>query len=162
MTAEIRIAIALILAVCSFTAGWSWRGSRAAAAIAKQDTITARAETAAQKQARSTEQAAGKTLATIGANHESARIAAQAVPAAVVADLRAGNVRLRNEWQGCKAGRLSDAATATAERDALAASRDALAGDLVRVGRDADDQLRACQAVVLADRAAINGTEAKP
>ncbi|HEY1036666.1 MAG TPA: hypothetical protein VGE09_16950, partial [Pseudoxanthomonas sp.] len=79
-------------------------------------------------------------------------------PDAVVADLRAGNLRLRKEWAGCETQRLSDAAASAIERDALAASRDALAGDLVRVGRDADDQLRACQAVVQEDREAINGS----
>ena len=40
----------------------------------------------------------------------------------------------------------------TVERDALAQSREELAGAVVRVGRDADDQLAACQAVVLEDR----------
>lgn len=94
-------------------------------------------------------------MADIGAKHEQDREAAKAVPDAVVAGLRAGNVRLRNEWQGCEAQRLSDAAASASERDALAASRDALAGAVIRVGRDADDQLRACQAVVQADRGGL-------
>ncbi len=88
----------------------------------------------------------------IGTKHEEDRAHAETVPAAVAADLRAGNIRLRREWQGCETQRLSDATAAAIERDALAASRDEAAGRIVRIGRDADDQLRACQAVILADR----------
>jgi len=47
---------------------------------------------------------------------------------------------------------VSDLAAATAERDAASANRDALAAAIVRAGRDADQQLAACQAVIRAYR----------
>lgn len=152
-----RVLVPLLLAALCFAGGYVWRDRvcvRDAALLAAQ---TARAQTAAVVAARINEQTAGVALADIGAKHETAREAAETVPAAVAADLRAGNLRLRREWQGCETGRVSDAAAAARERDALTASRDALAGALVRAGRDADDQLRAAQQVILADRAAING-----
>lgn len=150
------IAVAAFAAVC-FWLGFEWRDRSCDIAAGKVELAAAAAQTAAVTTARTTEQTAGVALADIGAKHETAREAAETVPAAVAADLRAGNLRLRREWQGCEAGRVSDAAAATRERDALTASRDALAGALVRAGRDADDQLRAAQQVILADRAAING-----
>lgn len=152
-----RVLVPLLLAAACFAAGYVWRDRACARDAARLAAETARAQTAAVVAARINEQTAAVDLAGIGAKHEDARTAAELVPAAVVADLRAGNVRLRSEWRGCEAGRVSDAAAAARERDALAASRDALAGDLVRVARDADDQLRAAQEVIRADRAAING-----
>lgn len=158
---RLTIARLLLLVSVSFWAGWEWRDRSADVATAEGEQAAAQGEAKAQGSARNAEQATGQTLATIGEKHEQDRQAAEAVPDAVVADLRAGNLRLRREWQGCEARRMSDAAAGAIERDALAASRDALAGDLVRVGRDADDQLRACQAVVQADREAINGAAAQ-
>ena len=146
----------IVWTLLAFAAGWAWRGDRAEGADATTKRDAAQAETKAVQGARATEQASAETLADIGTQHEEDRRDAETVPAAVAADLRDGNLRLRREWQGCETQRLSDAAAAAHERDALAASRDALAGNLVRVGRDADDQLRACQAVIRADREAIN------
>ena len=154
---RLTIAGLLLLVSLSFWAGWEWRDRSADVATAEGERAAAQGEAKAQGSARKAEQATGQTLATIGEKHEQDRQAAEAVPDAVVADLRAGNLRLRREWAGCETQRLSDAAAGARERDALAASRDALAGEVVRIGRDADDQLAACQAVVKADREAING-----
>lgn len=150
--AAIYIAIFAGWTVLAFWAGREWRDRSCEIAESQQQTASAQAEATAQADARAIEHKQAETLATIGETHEQDRQAAASVPAAVVADLRAGNLRLRNEWAGCETQRLSDATAATLERDALAASRDNLAGAVVRAGRDADDQLRACQAVIRADR----------
>lgn len=157
MTIGVRLLLAILLLGAAFWAGWEWRDRSADLAAADAASAAWQHAEGQQRAARATEQQAGQTLATIGEEHEQDRQAAEAVPDAVVADLRAGNLRLRQEWAGCETQRLSESAASARERDALTASRDALAGDLVRVGRDADDQLRACQAVVQADREAING-----
>ena len=155
-----RIAAAIIAFVVwtalAFAAGWAWRGDRAEGAEATTQRDAAQAETKAVQGARATEQASAETLADIGTQHEEDRRDAETVPAAVVDDLRADRLRLRRLWAGCETQRLSDATAGAIERDALAASRDEAAGRIVRIGRDADDQLRACQAVILADREAIN------
>lgn len=135
-----------------FGAGWAWRGARAEAVEAGLQRDAAQARVAAVQRARATEHAAAAILAEVGARHEEDRADAETVPAAVAADLRAGILRLRREWAGCETQRLSDAAAAAAERDALAAERERLAGAVVRVGRDADDQIRALQAVIRAYR----------
>lgn len=149
-----------LLIVClllSGLLGWSqWSKSRISAArdAALEDLRDAQHALDAARAAINAQRAAADRLADIGSKHEQDRRDAEGVPDAVVADLRAGNLRLRREWAGCETRRLSDAAAAARERDALAASRDALAGAVVRVGRDADDQLAACQAVVIAQQEA--------
>ncbi|KKW48813.1 hypothetical protein [Xanthomonas citri] len=151
-----RIAIALIAALAwsgaMFGAGWTWRGDRAEGATSEQKAGDALGALAGEQAARSTEHKQAEVLAAIGAKHEEDRQAAQAVPDAVVADLRSGALKLRDGWASCETQRLTEASAGAAERDAAAERRDEFAGAVVRVGRDADDQLRACQAVVAADR----------
>ena len=135
-----------------FGTGWAWRGDRAEGGEAQQEVKELTGQVEAMQDARTIEQSQGQAMATIGAKHEEDREVAATVPAVVVADLRAGNVRLRQEWAGCETRLLSQAVASTVERDALAASREEAAGRIVRIGRDADDQLAACQAVIRADR----------
>jgi len=143
------VAAALAL---SFWAGWSWRGDRAEGAEFKQQAGLSTAMTDQVNQARATEHTQADTMASIGAKHEEDRAAAPAVADAVVADLRSGALRLRNDLAACHTGLLSQAAAGTLERDAATQRREEFAGRVVRIGRDADDQLRACQAVIQADR----------
>lgn len=147
---HILAGIGLFLAGC--LVGREWRDRSADLAESRNQSEQYLGMVKAEQQARTTEHKQADTLATIGAKHEEDRAAAEAVPADVVADLRNGNVRLRQEWAGCETRLLSQAVASTIERDALAASREEAAGRIVRIGRDADDQLAACQAVIKADR----------
>ncbi|WP_078564774.1 hypothetical protein [Xanthomonas axonopodis] len=151
-----RIAIALIAALAwsaaMFGAGWAWRGDRAKTAVATGEAATGKQALQVEQAARATEHKQAEVLADIGAKHEEDRQAAQAVPDAVVADLRNGALKLRDGWASCETQRLAETAAGTRERDAATQRREEFAGAVVRVGREADDQLRACQAVVLADR----------
>lgn len=142
------VAAVALLAGLSFWAGWEWRDRSADLAISKQALKQAQAETKAVESASETEHAQAAKLAEIGETHERDRAAAPSVADAVVADLRADRLRLRREWAGCETQRLSEASAAAVERDAAAAGREQLAGAVVRVGREADDQLAACQAVI--------------
>jgi len=132
----------------SFWAGWSWRGDRAEGADAKQKSSSSVAVVEQVNQTRATEQQQAESMATIGAKHEEDRAAAQAVPAAVVAGVRDGSLQLRDDLATCNTSLLSQAVTGAVERDAFAQLRSEVAGNLVQVGRDADDQVRACQAVI--------------
>ena len=146
-------AAAALLAGLSFWAGWEWRDRSADLAESRQEVKQLAGQVEAVQDARQEEQAQAGKLAEIGETHEQDRAAAEAVPAAVVADLRAGNYRLRDELASCETSRLSSAAAAAGQRDAGAVSREEIAGAAIRITRDADDQLRACQAVISADRA---------
>lgn len=140
------VAVALAL---SFWAGWSWRGDRAEGAEFKQQAGVSTAVADQINQARTTEHTQADTMATIGAKHEEDRAAAPAVADAVVADLRSGALRLRNYLAACHTDLLSKTAAGALERDAPTQRREEFAGRVVRIGRDADDQLRACQAAVI-------------
>lgn len=152
--AVIRALLAAVLLLAA-ALGWSlWRAevhkSDATEAVASRD--AAQHEAGELRNALATERQAAKTMTNIGSEHEADRRDAEGVPAAVGADLRAGNLRLRRELAGCATDRVSLAGAAAFERDAAAEVREQIAGDLVRVARDADDHVRACQAVVEADR----------
>jgi len=132
--------------------GWAWRSDRAEGREATQRAAGAEAAAAQVNQTRATEHAQAEILATIGAKHEEDRTAAAAVPAAVVAGVRDGSLQLRDDLATCNTARLSQAVAGTIERDQAAQLRAEVAGALVQIGRDADDHVRACQAVIRADR----------
>jgi len=138
-----------------FGAGWAWRGDRAEGTEARQQASASAAQVQQVNQTRATEHNQAAALATIGAKHEEDRTAAEAVPAAVVADLRTGNLQLRDDLATCSTSLLSQAVAGTIERDAHAELRAEVAGAVVQVGRDADDHVRASQAVIAADRAEV-------
>lgn len=147
--------LAAVAIALSFWAGWSWRGDRAEGAEARQQAGASAAVVEQVNKARATEHTQSDTMAIIGAKHEEDRAAAETVPAAVVAELRAGTVRLRHDLATCHTGRLSEAAAGAVQRDAPADLGVTVAGPAIGIGRDADDQLRACQAVIAADRAEV-------
>ena len=91
-------------------------------------------------------------MAKSHAKHEEDRTAAATVPAAVVADLRAGRLQLRDDLATCSTSLLSQAVAGAVERDAHAELRAEVAGAAVQIGRDADDHVSASQAVIRADR----------
>lgn len=144
--------LAAVALTLSFWAGWSWRGDRANVAESDQRAIVAGAVVDQVNEARAVEHSQADTMATIGAKHEDDRAAAPAVADAVVADLRSGALRLRHDLAACHTDLLSQTAAGTLERDAATQRREEFASRVVRIGRDADDQLRACQAVIQAER----------
>lgn len=151
LTRALLIALPVV-GLMGFTAGWVWRGDRAEGNEARQQASVSAAQVAQVNEARTTEHAQAETLATIGAKHEEDRTAAAAVPAAVVAGVRDGSLQLRDDLATCNTARLSQAVAGTIERDQAAQLRAEVAGALVQIGRDADDHVRACQAVIRADR----------
>ncbi|HHA2620856.1 TPA: hypothetical protein ACOECG_004424 [Stenotrophomonas maltophilia] len=138
-----------------FGAGWAWRGDRADASDATLRAASASAVADQVSQTRATEQSKALQLADIGAKHEEDRTAAATVPTAVVADLRAGRLQLRDDLATCSTSLLSQAVAGAVERDAHAELRAEVAGAAVQIGRDADDHVRASQAVIAADRQTV-------
>ncbi|MBN4990730.1 lysis protein [Stenotrophomonas maltophilia] len=151
-----RIAIAVaafaLWSAAMFGVGWTWRGDRAEGSEANQRASGAVAVAEQVNQTRAVEHRQAVSLATIGVKHEEDRAAAEAVPAAVVADLHAGRLQLRDDLATCSTSLLSQAVAGAVERDAHAELRAEVAGVAVQIGRDADDQVRGSQAVIRADR----------
>ena len=86
-------------------------------------------------------------IAAIGEHYEHDKAEAAVLEAILQTNLRNGAVRLRQPWRDCNQ-QLSQSRPPTGQRDASTPDRAALAGALVRAGRDADDQIKACQAVI--------------
>ncbi|WP_295516243.1 lysis system i-spanin subunit Rz [uncultured Stenotrophomonas sp.] len=146
------IAALVLWSAAMFGTGWAWRGDRAEGSEALSQVATGKHALQVEQQARAVEHKQAEDLAAIGAKHEEDRTAAQAVPAAVVADLRDGRLQLRDDLATCNTSLLSQAVAGAIERDQAAQLRAEVAGALVQVGRDADDQVRACQSVIEVDR----------
>ena len=106
----------------------------------------------AAEQARAIEQAIIAAVNEIAIAFEKEVQDAQTKADSVVADLTAGNIRLRKEWQGCETLRAGDAATAAAELDAANELRAAGVRNLIRIGAECDARIRGLQGTVRADR----------
>lgn len=153
MTHPAAVLAAFVLwSAAMFGAGWAWRGDRAEGSEALSQVATGKQALQVEQQARAVEHQQADDMAAIGAKHEEDRTAAQAVPAAVVADLRDGRLQLRDDLATCSTSLLSQAVAGAVERDQAAQLRAEVAGAVVQVGRDADDHVRACQAVTEVDR----------
>jgi hypothetical protein len=149
---RLYVLLAAAALALAFWAGWSWRGDRAEGVQARQQASISAAQVDEVNETRATEHHQADTMASIGAKHEEDRAAAPAVADVVVADLRSGALRLRHDLAACHTDLLSQTAAGALERDAATERREEFASRVVRIGRDADDQLRACQAVIAADR----------
>lgn len=149
---RIYAAAALLLMALSFAAGWSWRGTRADAASNKAALAQSKAEIAAQTDARTTEHASAQRANEIAEIYERGKQDAQDTANRIAADLRAGNLKLRDAWAGCETQRLSDVAASASYIDAGADDRAASASRIVRAAAEADAKIRGLQAVIRSDR----------
>jgi hypothetical protein len=147
------------LGVLVMTAGFGYVKGHAAgkaagdAAIAKLTSQYEAASAKAASDALAKQTALQTKYAAADARHAQELKDAKAKSDAVIADLRNGTLRLRREWAGCEAAASVPGATAGAgELDATAQRRAESAAAIVRIGADADAQIRALQAVVKADR----------
>lgn len=102
------------------------------------------------------EQDLAAAQAAVSEAYEKGKRDADSTAAAVVADLRAGNLRLRRHWEGCEAVRLSDAAASAAELDAAARDREESAGRIVRAAAQCDAQVRGLQDLLILEREQLN------
>lgn len=94
------------------------------------------------------EREAQRAQAAIVARYEQELADAKGQSDRVAADLRAGNLRLRREWQGCQAERVPAAADSAARSDDAAELREAGAGNLVRLAAECDARIRGLQGVI--------------
>jgi FtsZ-interacting cell division protein ZipA len=137
--------LATIVAVVGH-AVWTWGYDTANVRAEKIIGDFAKAEAEAQAKARAEEQAKAAAVAKAAEEYERGKADAQAKADRVVADLRAGTVRLRQHWQAavatCDVSRDSAAALA-AEREAELRAESA--ARIVRIGAEADAKVRALQ-----------------
>jgi hypothetical protein len=140
----------LLLAAIVLAAGmWAWDArfsAGRASVLAEQAAAADRAKVAAALNALDNYMAGAKASADIGAEQEQRHADALAARDRTIADLRAGNLRLRDHW-ACTVPADAAAGPGAGGDDAAERRREG-AGDLVRVADTADADLAACQAQV--------------
>lgn len=139
--------------------GWQWQGKVAArgeAAQARADLAAERQQAAEklarfQAEARQQEHRHAADMARLEREtRERVKEEGDAAYDRAVADVRAG--RLRGPWDCPASAGVPGAGAAAPDRDGAADDRAAAVGRVLRIGAEADARLRACQAVILADR----------
>ena len=148
--AHILAGLLLFLAGCLL--GREWRDRSADIAETRTELKQAKAETKAVEQARSVEHQKNERLHEIGTQYEAKRSENESLRSTVAGAIRDGSLQLRDDLATCHTQLLSEATASAIQRDEAAQLRAEVAGALVQIGADADAQVRACQAVVLADR----------
>ena len=89
----------------------------------------------------------------VSAAYEKGKSDAEATAKRTVADLRAGNLVLRDRWASCQASAdLSRPATDTSEPDAGTADRDESAGRIVQAAAQCDAQVKGLQNLLRPER----------
>jgi len=153
----VRTAFALIVTVLLFLSGAFVMGGTYAAAKAEARfqahlAEDRRLQDEATRAARETEQEMARLQNDVSAAYQRGRNDAEQEYQRVVADLRTGSLRLRDQWQGC----VSDAAAHRSRLDAIARDREESAARIVRAAREADEHIRALQALLVKEREALN------
>jgi len=154
----LKWAVAVLLLAGSFAAGHhvaALAGQVKLAAVtqanAKDAQHVAELATKASEAARAVEGRQAIAFDAISGQYEQDKEHAQADADRTIADLRAGNLRLRAAWR-CPATRVPEAGASTGKPDASAADRDESAARVVRAAAEADAQIRALQAILTAER----------
>lgn len=134
------------------------QGARADFADYKTKMIAATAKVAdkaleTERRVRAGEHAKAAELAAIAEKYEKDKVANEQKQDRLVADLHAGNVRLRQLWKASAAtAKLSNAVACASLADGDAKLREEAIGRVLRAGADADAQIRGLQEVIKADR----------
>ena len=110
-------------------------------------------ERAAEQEANRYKDALATAQNAVSAAYEKGKKDAEATAKRTVADLRAGNLVLRDRWTSCQASSgLSRPATDTSESDAGTTDRDESAGRIVQAAAQCDAQVKGLQNLLRLER----------
>ena len=138
MTPSLYIGAALL--ALNLILGAGWYTEHAAHKVTKTEHRLQQAKAAQDfaEQARAKEREWAGKYAAAERKHQQELTDAAEKGERVAADLRRGQLRLRDEWAGCETDRLSQTAAAAARADDLARLREQGASDLVRLAAECD------------------------
>lgn len=109
-----------------------------------------------ERQALQAERRSVRLQAEVAEAYELGKKHVEQESAKLVNDLRTGNIRLREQWAGCRADNLSATSTIASITDAAARDREESAARIVRHAAEADAQILALQALLRSERQAVN------
>lgn len=150
----IVLAVLAVLAFTYWLGGASGRTELAEykAKVAAQATVVADLATKAERIARETEQAHAKALADVAEQYEQDKQNAQADADRLVADLRAGNRKLRDLWKDQSTASVSGVAASTGGAEGQARLREESISRVLAAVAQCEAQVTGLQAVTEADR----------
>ena len=120
--------------------------------VVKEQAALAAAQVEASESARLDEQNMARAANAAAAAYEQGKADAEQAAADVVAGLRAGNLRLRDQWQGCKARGVPGVAGTASEPDAAGDGRAESAGRIVRAADECAAQVSGLQDFIRSER----------
>lgn len=150
--------VAALLVVVVSAAGVGYRqGAKHAAAtaeLAMAEHLAAdrKAEADHAAQVRQLEQNLAAAQANASEAYEKGKRDAEAIGAAVAADLRSGNLRMQQRWARCETQLMSDVAPGTSQPDAATRDREESAGRIIRAAAQCDAQVRGLQELLRLER----------
>lgn len=146
------LALLLLALIAAIGAALTYRGNAAQAAAqraAAETSLEAIAATAnSLREALGEERARADRMSAIAEQTEQEMRDVEQAAADTVADLRAGNLRLREQWRGCPEPRLPGIDAPAGEADAATRDREQGAGRIVRAAAECDAQVRGLQRVI--------------
>lgn len=147
------VLLALVASLAGNLTQWRNHAVELERIAGEHKTAVEAANAAAQESARKTELAQAVAVTAVAEAYEKGKHDAQATADRVAADLRNGNIQLRDRWQSCAAGRVSDADATAAELDAARRDREESASRIVLAAAAADNQIAQLQAFIRTERA---------
>lgn len=114
-----------------------------------------RADLAVAQETLDTERQYAQRLQAIATRYEGDKNAIERQAASDLADLRSGNLRLREQWRGCEA-RKAQVGGASGQSDGGADDRAESASRIIRAAAECDAQVTGLQAVIRADREPVD------
>ena len=160
MNLNLLLAVLLAAVLSTIGAGYAGysKGKASAELVAKvaMDKHLAEdreAEAKAKDKAREDKDKLADAQNAVSAAYEKGKRDAEQTSKLVVADLRAGNLVLRDRWTSCQASSgLPRPATNTSEPDAGTADRDESAGRIVQAAAQCDAQVKGLQSLLRLER----------
>lgn len=118
---------------------------------AQAESRSLRADLAVAQETLDTERQYAQRLQAIATRYEGDKNAIERQAASDLADLRSGNLRLREQWRGCEA-RQAEVGGAASQSDGGADLRAESASRIIRAAAECDAQVTGLQRVILSDR----------
>lgn len=146
------LAAMLVAFALSTTGGYYFGGkhARAAAQVKMEKHLAAdrEQEALATEAAHTREQELIALQNTVSEAYERGKQNAELENKRVVADLRSGVLRLRQQWSACAAGNMPDSTTTPGQPNAASGNREESAGRIIRAADECDAQVVGLQALL--------------
>jgi len=144
-TVYLWIGAALALFAGGAYIGHDYTAAKAKVAMQTHLAADRKAEADAVDRVRKAEKATADALAKISDSYEKGKKDAQSDYEKTVADLHTGTLRLQSRWATCETGRVSNAAAAARELDAITRDREESAARVVLAAATCDRQVKGLQ-----------------